>query len=915
MESAMRRTGIDVIGEVPWGTHFCQFYESSQDLIELLVPYFKEGLAANEFCMWVTSEPLQVDQATAALRAAVPNLDDYIDKGQIEILDYSQWYTRSGKFSADEVLLGWVEKLKAAQEQGYEGLRLTGNTFWLEKADWDDFTRYEETVNSVIGRYPMLAICTYSLQKCNAVELLDVVANHQFAMIKRSGRWEIIESAQHKRTGIALQKSEDRFATILASIGDAVITTNIEGKITFMNGVAEKLTGWKFDDASMLPAKTVFNIINEYTRREVDDPITKVLDNGTIVGLANHTILIQRDGSEVAIDDSGAPIRDRSGDVMGVVLVFRDITEHKRVEDELSAAKDRMAEDLDVMARLHKISERFVGQGDLQEILDEIVETAIAITHADMGNIQLFDASSGSLQIMANHGFEQPFLDYWNSVHKGQGACGTALGRGERVIVEDVTKSPIFVGSPALQVQLDAGVRAVQATPLLNRSGNPLGMLSTHYRTPRRPDEPDLQRLDLLTRLTADIIERSQAEEEQARLASFPKLNPNPIIEVDRAGKVQFLNPAAQQLFPDLQKSEGRHPLLADWEAVMLAFSDDETRTYVRDISVGERWYQQAMYSLRGKGNIRTYGLDITERKQAEIRLQEANEEQEVISEELRQQNDELIRSQSALHESEERFRLMIESVKDYAIFMLDPEGRVVTWNEGAERLKGYKPEEIIGQDISIFYTPEDVVQNKPYALLDAAISQEHAEEDGWRVRKDGSRFWASVDITALRDKQGKLRGFVKVIRDITEHKRMDEALREAKDYLESLINYANAPIIVWDTSFNITRFNHAFEKLTGLYARDVLSKPLEILFPDVDKDNSLALIRRTNSGERWEVVEIPILRTDGSVRTVLWNSANIYGKDGATPVATIAQGQDITERKLAEEELRKSYVFSSHVN
>jgi hypothetical protein len=88
---------------------------------------------------------------------------------------------------AAEVLQGWVDKLKAAQELGYEGLRLTGNTFWLEKADWDDFTLYEETVNNVIGQYPMLAICTYSLQKCNAAELLDVVANHQFALIEDRG--------------------------------------------------------------------------------------------------------------------------------------------------------------------------------------------------------------------------------------------------------------------------------------------------------------------------------------------------------------------------------------------------------------------------------------------------------------------------------------------------------------------------------------------------------------------------------------------------------------------------------------------------------------------------------------------------------------------------------------------------------
>ena len=342
MESAIRRSGIDVIGDVSWGTHFCQFYNTSQDLIETLVPYFKEGLASNEFCMWVTSEPLQIEQAAAALRAAVPDLDDYIQKGQIEILDYSQWYTRSGKFSADEVLQGWVDKLNAALEQGYEGLRLTGNTFWLEQADWDDFTRYEEAVNNVIGQYRMLAICTYCLQKCSALEILDVITNHQFALIKRSGRWQIIKSAQQIKTAQALRESELRYATTLSSIGDAVIATDVYGRITFMNAVAEKLTGWLFLEASMLPVTNVFNIINEYSRQKVDDPVAKVLKIGMIVGLANHTILIRKDGTEVAIDDSGAPIKDRGGNTSGVVLVFRDITERKQFEEKLQQANERL---------------------------------------------------------------------------------------------------------------------------------------------------------------------------------------------------------------------------------------------------------------------------------------------------------------------------------------------------------------------------------------------------------------------------------------------------------------------------------------------------------------------------------------------------------------------------------------------
>lgn len=138
----------------------------------------------------------------------------------------------------------------------------------------------------------------------------------------------------------------------------------------------------------------------------------------------------------------------------------------------------------------------------------------------------------------------------------------------------------------------------------------------------------------------------------------------------------------------------------------------------------------------------------------------------------------------------------------------------------------------------------------------------------------------------------------------ITERRQAEEALRENKEYLENLINYANAPIIVWDPQFRITRFNHAFESLTGRTADKVIGESLEILFPSDLVESSMKLIKKTVGGERWEVVEINILHRDGSVRTVLWNSATLFTPDGKTLVATIAQGQDITERKQAEERL-----------
>ena len=130
------------------------------------------------------------------------------------------------------------------------------------------------------------------------------------------------------------------------------------------------------------------------------------------------------------------------------------------------------------------------------------------------------------------------------------------------------------------------------------------------------------------------------------------------------------------------------------------------------------------------------------------------------------------------LADTDRRFRLFVERVRDYAIFMLDPAGRVATWNDGAERIKGYPAQEIIGQHMSRFYTPEDIERGLPEQLLKTAETEGRADSEGWRVRKDGSRFWAEVSITALHDEQGQLQGFGKVTHDLTERRQAEEALR-----------------------------------------------------------------------------------------------------------------------------------------
>ncbi|MCJ7742973.1 MAG: DNA repair protein RadC [Dehalococcoidales bacterium] len=191
MKKKARRMGIDVIDAVPWGTHICQFYDTKQDLVDILIPYFKAGLENNELCIWVTSEPLSEKEAEEAMRKAMPNLAQYLERRQIEIVPHTEWYVKDGAFNSQRVLNAWIHKLDQALGEGYEGIRVTGDTSWLERKDWRNWASYEEMLNNDIGNYQMIAICTYSLGRSAGSEVLDVMDNHQLALIRRAGAWEL----------------------------------------------------------------------------------------------------------------------------------------------------------------------------------------------------------------------------------------------------------------------------------------------------------------------------------------------------------------------------------------------------------------------------------------------------------------------------------------------------------------------------------------------------------------------------------------------------------------------------------------------------------------------------------------------------------------------------------------------------
>ncbi|HVE79242.1 MAG TPA: PAS domain-containing protein, partial [Gemmatimonadaceae bacterium] len=187
--------------------------------------------------------------------------------------------------------------------------------------------------------------------------------------------------------------------------------------------------------------------------------------------------------------------------------------------------------------------------------------------------------------------------------------------------------------------------------------------------------------------------------------------------------------------------------------------------------------------------------------------------------------------TRGAAHDTTDLYRLLVESVRDYAIFALDPTGHILTWNEGAQRFKGYAPHEIIGQHFSVFYPPEDL--DKPPRELEIAAREGRFEEEGWRVKKDGSRFWANVVITALFDEAGDVVGFAKVTRDLTERRAAQLALTASEERFRLLVqNVEDYGIFMLDPQGRVASWNEGARRISGYEAGEIIGRHFSVFYP-----------------------------------------------------------------------------------
>ena len=278
--TALRDTGITAIGDVAWGGHFSIFYETRSDLLDTAALYFRAGLANNEACLWIISEPLTEKAARSALRRRIPDLDRHLSSRNIEILSSDEWYVKRGCIDAKRIIRGWRAKLRTALDRGYEGLRVCGDVAWAGREHWQDICDYEKELHAAISNYRMIALCAYPLSKGRATDILAITQLHKYTVAVRKGEWEIVQTTELKEAKREIKRLNKELERRVIERTKQLVATNeeLKAQVAERKHAEEQLHGAQVEIARVAPL-TSLGAFAASVAHEINQPLTVAVAN------------------------------------------------------------------------------------------------------------------------------------------------------------------------------------------------------------------------------------------------------------------------------------------------------------------------------------------------------------------------------------------------------------------------------------------------------------------------------------------------------------------------------------------------------------------------------------------------------------------------------------------------------------
>ena len=729
-----------------------------------------------------------------------------------------------------------------------------------------------------------------------------------------------------------LAESERRWVTTLASIGDAVLATDASGRITFMNGLAESLSEWTQDQTLGQHVDEVFKLEDELTGAPLESPATRAIRLQRVIELANHAVLIGRKGTRVPIDDSAAPIRDATGKVAGVVLVFRDVTDRRTKERERAEAllreqvQRQIAEDTaNRLRKIESVTEAAMTGLPLEKMLQQLLLRTTEALQTDTAVILLLDEQTQFLEVRAASSLAA--VREGVRIPVGLGVAGTIAKTGQLRIIEDLAEAvvPCLRENPA----------ALMGAPLVV-DDRVIGVIHVDSKKPRKFTDAEASLLRVVADRVALTIDRKQAEEELRESREWLRVTltsiGDAVMTADTHGRITFLNPVAAALTGwKAEEAQGR-PIQSIFHII-----NEQTRVPAEDI-VARVLEEGRVFELANHTALITKdGREMPiEDSAAPIRDSSGNVMGVVlvfhdVTEKRRAR--EALRHLSAIVES-----------SDDAIIGKTLEGVITSWNRGASRLYGYSAAEMIGQPISLLI-PADHPGEEPEILRTLAMAERVEQYETVRQRKDGSLVDVSLKISPILDESGNVGGASTIARDITERRKIEAELERHRHHLEELVQErtaelesANAqlqatitereraqeafresesafatlanhvPQLVWmctPDGLNIY-FNQRWVEYTGLTLEESYGRGWNTPFHPDDKQAAWdAWNHATRTGGKY-YVESRLRAADGSYRWFLMLGEPLGNAHGSV-VRWFGTCTDIEDLKRAEEELRRS--------
>jgi PAS domain S-box-containing protein len=569
MDANLRPSGIDGLGDMSWGTHFCLFYKTKEDLLDFLIPFFKTGLEHQEFCLCVASEPLIAEKAERAMRNAIPDFERYVAEGQLEITPNTDWYLINGYFDEQRVLQGWINKLDQALAKGFLGLRFAANIL-LEKHDWENFAQYEGKLEQNLHGLQIEVLCAYNLNRYSAANMLDVIRHHQFTFARQDGTWEPLEGARLKhaheevlklnneleqrvaertselaaaneqlRREISERKqSETRLQTAIDAADIVLWERDLpSGQITWL-GQHEKPLGFA-------PGKLNDNTLADFEKRVHPEDIEELrkIRQRALEQRSEYSHeyrVVWRDGSIHWIRAQGRFIYNEAGQPVRLYGAVLDITEHKQAEEALRKS-ERVLREAEALGH--------TGSWEQNLVTGEIFNTE--------ENLRLFFGD--------NRGKGKDFEDYGDAVHPDDREY--VMRRRAQLLEDGPSDIEYRVVWPDGSVHVIFG----RATVVRDESGKAIRVYGTNVDiTERKRAEDAARETEKLLRLVLDTL-------------------PVGVAVTDPADNIIVANPASKRIWGDviISGSERRERSIGSWHDSGKRIAPEEWAS-LRALSKGE---------------------------------------------------------------------------------------------------------------------------------------------------------------------------------------------------------------------------------------------------------------------------------------------------------------------------------------